>query len=77
MRPPRNWAFESPRHHKRRPDRRRHGRVGAPDGLPDDLVEEQVVGAVLDLEVEPPRELGHGGRGAFLAFRSTRAGRWS
>ena len=54
----------SPRHHERRPDRRRHGRIDAPDGLPDDLVEEEVIGAVLDLEVEPLRELGHrGGRG--------------
>src|SRR5208337_3159081 len=61
MRPPRNWAFESPRHHKRSADWRGHGRVDAADGLPDDLVEEQIIGTVLDFQVEPPGELGHGG----------------
>ena len=39
------------RQHERRADRRRHGRVGPLDRLPDDLVEHQVVGAVLDLQV--------------------------
>ena len=37
------------------------GRVDPSDGLPDDLVEDQIIGAVLDLEVEPLRQLGHGG----------------
>ena len=43
-----------------RSDRRRHDRIGSLDGLPDDLVEEQIVGAVLDLQVEAHRDFGHG-----------------
>ena len=56
-----------PRHHEGRPHRRRHDGVRALDGLPDDLVEEQVVGAILDLEVEASETSAMGRTRVFFA----------
>jgi hypothetical protein len=42
-----------PWQHKGRSDRWWHDGVLPLDGFPDDLVEDEVIGAVLDLEVEP------------------------
>ncbi len=44
-------SSSAPGQDERRVDRGWHGGIGPPDGLPDDLVEDQVVGAVLDLQV--------------------------
>ena len=48
------------RQDKGRADRRRHHRFGSFDGLPDDLVEEKIVGAILNFQVKAHRNFGHG-----------------